>query len=1028
MGIDRRNFLKLLGVSATAPLASCASGPVEKIIPYVIQPENIVPGVSVHYATVCQECSAGCGMLVRTREGRAVKVEGNPSHPVNAGSLCARGQASLQGLYNPDRIRQPLARDDAGRLQPISWEESEQIVADKLQTLQTQDQAQAQAQTNTITFLTGQLADSLHRLVEEWLGVFDSQQYVTYEPFAYESLRQASLVCFGQASLPSYAIDQAEFVISFGADFLETWRSPVEYARAFSKMRAGEVSSTFVQVEPRQSLTGANADTWVSIKPGTEAFLALGMARLIVTEGHASNLSAEETEKLSSLLEPYSPERVAALTDVPTWRIQSLARDFVRQRPSVAIGGGVAASSREGTASHIAVHVLNYVAGNIGHTVLFEARSDLDDLHRAQKVAPYSRLLALIETMERGEVALLLLAHTNPVFTAPQASRFLQALEKVPFIVSFSSFLDETTERAHLVLPDHTPLESWGDSSPRPGVHGLMQPVMTPVFDTKAMGDVLISIATRVYAGAAPTGQTEQTGQAEQKDGQAEQKETPLKPLPSWDSFFACLQDSWRTIHKQHVQTYGAEIDFETFWHDALQHGGYWNETQPTTVQLSPAVYEQTFAEPTLSGPEQFSIPLMLYPSSRYFDGRGANKPWLQELPDPITNAVWDSWVEIHPDTAARLGITDGDVLILTSEHGMLQAPAYLYANMQPDMLAMPIGQGHTAYGQYAQGRGANPIQLLPAESEHASGGLPWFSTRVQIAQAGRREPLVTTAGSHRQLGRGMAQSVTAATLAEQHKKAHAETGHAGHDMYPELEYEQYRWGMSIDLSACTGCGACVTACYAENNIPVVGKEMVAQGREMAWLRIERYFADESPQHWDPETPAVSFSPMLCQQCGNAPCEPVCPVYATYHNPEGLNAQVYNRCVGTRYCSNNCPYKVRRFNWSQAEWPEPLQLQLNPDVTVREAGVMEKCTFCVQRIQEGKDRAKDEERPVQDGEITPACAQTCPTQAITFGNREDPDSAVSQQSHSPRAYKVLEELNTKPAVTYLKRVVRREKA
>lgn len=246
--------------------------------------------------------------------------------------------------------------------------------------------------------------------------------------------------------------------------------------------------------------------------------------------------------------------------------------------------------------------------------------------------------------------------------------------------------------------------------------------------------------------------------------------------------------------------------------------------------------------------------------------------------------------------------------------------------------------------------------------------------------------------------------------------------------MYPKLEYEQYRWGMSIDLSSCIGCGACVTACYAENNIPVVGKEMVAQGREMAWLRIERYFADESPQYWDPDAPDVSFSPMLCQQCGNAPCEPVCPVYATYHNPEGLNAQVYNRCVGTRYCSNNCSYKVRRFNWSQAEWPEPLHLQLNPDVTVREAGVMEKCTFCVQRIQEGKDRAKDDNRPVRDGEITPACVQTCPTQAITFGNLEDPDSAVSQQSHSPRAYTVLEELNTKPAITYLKRVVRAKKA
>ncbi len=1031
MGLDRRDFLKLLGVSATAPMLSCASGPVEKIIPYVIQPEDIVPGVAVYYATVCQECPASCGMLVRTREGRAVKVEGNPSHPVNSGSLCARGQASLQGLYNPDRIRQPLSRDASGALQPVSWQEAEQILVEKLQTLRTEDQA------NTIAFLTGQLADSLHRLIEEWLRVFGSQHFVTFEPFAYESLRQASQICFAQASLPSYAIDQAEFLISFGADFLETWRSPLEYAKAFGKMRqrhAGEQPGTFIQVEPRLSQTGANADTWVSIQPGTEAFLALGMARIILAEKRVRALeekrtsaqSIHEVEKLTALLAPYSLDRVATLTGVPSWRIQGLARDFSDQRPSLALGAGVATSSHQGTAGQVAVLLLNYVAGNIGKTVLFEASDSVSQSF--SQVAPYTSLQSLISTMEDGNVPLLLLAHTNPAFTAPQASGFTTALSKVPCIVSFSSFLDETTEHAHLILPDHTPLESWGDTSPRPGVHGLMQPVMTPVFNTKAMGDVLISVATRVYERTEQTGQDAQTKQDGQVE-QVEQKDEQREPIPSWNSFFECLQDTWKTIHQEYVHAHGAEIDFDTFWRDALQHGGYWDKTKPTAVQLSPAVYEQTFAEPVLSGPEHLSIPLLLYPSSRYFDGRGANKPWLQELPDPITNAVWDSWVEIHPGTASRLGITDGDVLILTSQHGMLEAPAYVYAHMQPDMLAMPIGQGHTAYGRYAEGRGANPIQLLPAEPEKASGGLPWFSTRVQIAGAGRREPLVTTAGSHRQIGRGMAQSVTAAALAEQHTAAHASeaahSAHAARDMYPALEYEKYRWGMSIDLSSCIGCGACVTACYAENNIPVVGKDMVAQGREMAWLRIERYFADDSPQYWDPDTPDVSFSPMLCQHCGNAPCEPVCPVYATYHNPEGLNAQVYNRCVGTRYCSNNCPYKVRRFNWSQAEWPEPLQRQLNPDVTVREAGVMEKCTFCVQRIQAGKDRAKDDNRSVRDGEITPACAQTCPTQAITFGNLEDPDSAVSHQSHNPRAYKVLEELNTKPAITYLKRVVNR---
>ena len=1004
MGIDRRNFLKLVGVGSTAPLVSCASGPVEKIIPYVIQPEDVVPGVASYYATTCRECPAGCGMLVRTREGRAVKAEGNPSHPVNTGALCARGQAALQGLYNPDRIRQPLARDAAGTLRPISWQDAQQTLVDKLRTLRAEDRL---AQT---AFLAGQLGDSLQRLVSHWLGGLGSQRLTIYEPFAYESLRKASQICFNRPT-PSYTIDKARFLISFGADFLETWRSPVAYAQAFGKMHSGV--GRFVQVEPRLSQTGANADTWVSIQAGREAFLALGMARIIVDERPVGMLSGPEAHKLSALLAPYSLRRVAELTGVPAWRIQSLARDFAAQRPSLAIGTGVATSSRQATASQVAVLVLNYVAGNIGQTVQFEA----DD--RTSQVHPYTSLQSLITAMEDGHVPLLLLAHTNPVFSAPQASGFAKALEQAPFIVSFSSFLDETTEHADLVLPDHNPLESWGDSSPRPGVHSLMQPAMAPVFDTRPMGDVLLSVATQLSQAA-----------SDQTQAQDPTQEVPdqAPPLP-WNSFFECLQDSWKTIHQKAVQTSGAETDFDTFWRGAVQHGGYWQAAQPIAVELSAAVYEQTFPVPELSGPQDLSLPLMLYPSSRYFDGRGANKPWLQELPDPMTKAVWDSWIDIHPQTAARLGIQDGDVLILSSHHGMLEAPASLYPHMQPDLLAMPIGQGHTSYGRYAAGRGANPIHLLPADAETGSGGLAWFSTRVQIARAGRREPLVTTAGSHTQLGRGIAQSVTAAALAGQSNttpsSASGESQHDGHDMYPELEYEQYRWGMTVDLSACTGCGACVTACYAENNIPTVGREAVAQGREMAWLRIERYFADTSPQHWDPDAPAVSFAPMLCQQCGNAPCEPVCPVYATYHNPEGLNAQVYNRCVGTRYCSNNCSYKVRRFNWSQAEWPEPLHLQLNPDVTVREAGVMEKCTFCVQRIQAGKDRAKDENRPVQDGEITPACAQTCPTQAIRFGNLEDPLSAVSQHRQDPRAYTVLEHLNTKPAVTYLKRVVKR---
>ena len=865
---------------------------------------------------------------------------------------------------------------------PLSWPEAEALLAGRLKSVR------AAGNASQITFIAGQLSDSAHSLAAKWLEALGSNRQVTYEPFGFESLRQANAVCFQQHSIPTYDIAKAHFLISFGADFLDTWRSPAGYAKAFSQMHtvAHAPAGRFVQVESRMSLTGANADEWIAIKPGREAFLALGLAHLILPN---SAVSSEEKTQLSKLLEPYTPEHVRQITDVPIETIQRLAQEFTEASPSLAIGGGIAASSREETAGLIAVNLLNHIAGNIGETVRFYA-------HGLQQASSYTSLLTAIEEMQRGEIPLLLLANTNPAFSLPASAGFSDALTKVPFVVSFSSFPDETTQQADLILPDYTPLESWGDSHPAPGVYGLMQPVMQPVFETKMLGDTLLAVAPQV-------------------------DETLAESLP-WKSFFEYLQTIWTERHASS----GQAGDFDSFWRAALQQGGVWQAKEQTAAQLSSAVFEVTFAEPTFDGSDGEALTFIAYPSSRYYDGRGANKPWLQELPDPMTQAVWDAWLEIHPETAERLGIAEGDVLRITSPQGTIEASSYFYDGLRRDAVAMPIGLGHSSYGRYAQGCGVNPLDLLAAHPAPSSGSFPWLSTTVTLARTGRRAPLVTTDGSRQQLGRGIAQIVDEHS---EHAQPHGET-HVARDMYPEVEYSEYRWGMSIDLDACTGCGACVTACYAENNIPIVGKDMVAQGREMSWLRIERYFEDQKDGQAEKavqartDAPETRFAPMLCQHCGNAPCEPVCPVYATYHNPEGLNAQIYNRCVGTRYCANNCSYKVRRFNWDEGDWPEPLNLQLNPDVTIREPGVMEKCSFCVQRIQEGKGKAKDEDRSVRDGEITPACAQTCPTQAIIFGNLQDSDSRVSQQSHDTRGYKVFDSLNTKPAITYLKKVKR----
>jgi Fe-S-cluster-containing dehydrogenase component len=482
------------------------------------------------------------------------------------------------------------------------------------------------------------------------------------------------------------------------------------------------------------------------------------------------------------------------------------------------------------------------------------------------------------------------------------------------------------------------------------------------------------------------------------------------------------------------------------FWHNALQRGGVFGEAPRVAVSLAPGSAQVRYTRPAFEGSGEHV--LAPFPHAMLYDGRGANKPWLLENADPVTKITWHSWVEIHPDTARTLDVQNGDVVRVTSPHGTVEAPAYVYPGLHPGVVAMPLGFGHWEYGEFARGRGVNPLALVGSPRGQF---LPYVSTRVSVEKTGRHQPLATVEGNPRQLGRGIAEAVSldAARKGLTIEQAYLAEGHGKHEVNTEAELEavagwsqeqaeatQYgdyaaanpRWGMAIDLAKCTGCQACVTACYAENNIPTVGQSEILKGREMTWIRIERYWEDD--EHHGHAANA-RFIPMLCQHCVNAPCEPVCPVYAAYHTADGLNGQIYNRCVGTRYCANNCPYKVRYFNWykyNELAWPAPLHLQLNPDVTVRARGVMEKCTFCIQRIRGAQNHARLENRPIRDGDFTTACAQACPSDAIVFGNLTDPTSRVSQLQRNPRGYKVLEDLNTRPVITYLAKVVLPEEA
>jgi molybdopterin-containing oxidoreductase family iron-sulfur binding subunit len=999
-GMNRRKFLKVLGVTGggASVMAGCSSDQVEKLIPYLVPIEDQIPGTAVYYASTCRDCPAGCGTHVRVREGRAVKIEGNPEHPVNRGRLCARGQAALQGTYNPDRIRGPLARAADGSFEPISWDDAMARLF-----------AQLDGAGNGIVFLTGDERGTFAHLIGDWLAAFGGGRHVVFEPFGYEALRQAGQEVFGEADgLPEYRLEHAEYVLSFGADFLETWRSPTAQTRGFVAARGyrdGRMGR-YVHVEPRLSMTAMSADEWVAPRPGTEALVALSVAHVVAH--HHAQRAPTDAAALRPLLAAYEPEDTAERTGVSSETIHRLAEEFTAV-PSVALPGGIGTQHPDARLTAVATHVLNYLAGNVGRSVVFAGVG-------LEAVSRYADFAGFVENARAGAIRVLLVHGANPVHGTPGRLAAADALGAIPFKVSFSRFLDETTQLADLVLPDHDPVEQWNDYVSGDGsVRSLQQPVMQPVFDTRQTGDVLIAVARR--AGGAIAERFALGGATQ-------------------GLYKAYLQEQWRGVQR----AVGDRASFDAFWRDALQRGGVWTEARARSVRLSRGL---ALGTPSWALPDgQFA--LITYPSLSLFDGRGANRPWLQELPDPVTKITWGTWVEIHPETAARLGILEGDLIEVASEAGSVEVPAYVYPGVRPDVVAMPLGQGHTAYGRYAQGRGANPYALLDA-APTAFGGVNHYAA-VAVRPTGRHERLAKTEGKNRQLGRGIAQAVTLAGIAggEPEHGAHAEhaapipqreehvveevaEAQAEARQYGPYVFETTRWAMAVDLARCTGCSACVTACSAENNVPFVGPDQVRRGREMQWIRIERYF--EGGEHGEPLE--ARFVPMMCQHCGNAPCEPVCPVFAAYHTPDGLNGQVYNRCVGTRYCGNNCPYKVRYFNWYDMStaadprtfaWPEPMHWLLNPDVTVRSKGVMEKCTFCVQRIRGSQHQARLEGRVLTDGEVRTACEQTCPADAIVFGNLADPASRVAQLAQDARGYRVLDGLNTKPAVTYLMKV------
>ena len=938
----RRDFLSLMGVTlAAAGLAGCRA-PVENAIPLVVGSDQIIPGVANYYATTCRGCASSCTLLVKQRDGRPIKIEGNTRSVLFGNGTCATGQATVLSLYDDARLRGPRWRGQAH-----SWQEVDRQVLDGLNA--------ALGSKGKVVLLTGTITSpSTLEIIREWGRSYPGFRHVVYDPVSVSGLREAHARSFGRPMIPHYQFDRARLILGLEADFLGTWLSPVEFARQYASARGAEHRRALhIQLESGMSVTGSNADLRVAVAPSEMEIVATAILGRLA--------------RMGEIAVPYSPE-----PGIDPKKLDLIASELWKHR-----GESLVVSGSNDLEVQMVVIALNFHLGNFGKTI--------DLVHASQQRMGDDRAMAdLVEEMNRGEIHTLMLLGVNPAYDYCDPSRFLEGLEKVALSVSFSDRQDETSTHVHALCPDHHFLEAWGDAEPVESHFSLAQPLIAPLFETRAAQESLLK-----WSGAE-------------------------KP-----NYYSYLREYWnQNIFPRQTAVSRPDV----FWEKSLEGGVVDLDSQSTAGQ--PAYqggWQEAFRtiagrnEPSAAAREQGRYELHFYESVALRDGRHANNAWLEELPDPISKVTWGNYAAVAPALARNLGLTNGDVVEISTDRGKLELPVFEQPGQQAHTISIAIGYGRKRVGKVGQNVGVNVFPLTP----FLDGRRQYSLSGGALEKIGRRESLASTQTQFSLEGRPI---VLETTLEELENVSPSETLPT---LWASPLAGEHSWGMVIDIDACTGCSACVVACQAENNVPVVGKDQVERSRIMHWIRIDRYYRGSE------EDPRSLHQPMMCQHCQNAPCETVCPVLATTTSSEGLNQQVYNRCIGTRYCANNCPYKVRRFNWyNYTENPEydfnmtsPLgRMVLNPDVAVRSRGVMEKCSMCVQRIQLAKNIALAGKRALADGELQTACQQSCPTQAIIFGDLKDPNSHVSYLRRSRRHYEVLEELGIRPNVGYLKKI------
>lgn len=936
---SRREFLKLCGYSFTlAAVASSCERPIEKAIPYLIKPEEVTPGMASFYASTFYDGDEYASIIVKVRDGRPIKIEGNKLCPIGQSGTTARVQASILSLYDRANYSYPMLNGEK-----TTWEVADTEIPAKLREISSRGG-------RTVLLTSSIISPVLKQNISDFLGAFPGSTWVQYDSVSFSGIIEANKQFFGKGVVPFYRFDNAELIVSFGADFLGTWLMPAEFSRQFALTRTltsgRNTLSRLVQFESGLSITGSTADERIGIKPSQEPAILLNIYNRLAEQLGYPSVSA-----------PASPVEVEPL----------VARLIEAKGKSLVVSGN------NDPAVQLVVNAINLVLESYSSTIQM-------DLPVQFKQGDDRQFEKVLEEIYAGKVDALVVYNANPAYHQPNGEKVKEAIAKVPLVVALSNAPDETTSLAHYVCPDNHYLASWGDAEPLKGLLTLRQPLIRPFGDTRQVEETL-----RKWSG---------------------KEETAMENLKGfWQkNYFSGLKD----------------LSFNDFWNTSLQKGVLDIRTNER-MNISFNREALSLAADELSGRKlPDGMELLVYAGIALGSGKYANNPWLQELPDPVSKISWDNFVSLSPADAESMNISTGDVLILNDA---LELPAYIQPGQTSGTVSVAMGYGRTAGGKVAENTGQNILPLLTNSQQ-----VRIYTGEASIKKTGEKYTLALSQTHHSMEGRNLVRETTMDKYLEDPSSGneeHKEVQKHLVTLYDKVKFDGLHWGMAIDLNKCTGCSSCVIGCQVENNIPVIGKEEVVNRRIMHWIRIDRYFSG------DAENPKVHFQPVMCQHCDNAPCENVCPVAATNHSNEGINQMAYIRCIGTKYCINNCPYKVRRFNWfayvNNQKYDYHMnndlgKMVLNPDVTVRERGVVEKCSFCIQRIQESKLKAKLENRPLTDGEVLPACAQACPSGAIVFGDLNDENSQVAKLYKDPRNYFLLAELHTLPTVGYLTRV------